>query len=118
MSHFASNFDRLLGLHRLTSEQAAELLGVSKTTISNWRTGVKEPSLSNVVKLVEVFGIDPVAFVQQPFADQLENMLDRDRFVSVEDRAQAVVDLLSAMREDVGADSEKVVPLKKGGRAG
>ncbi len=110
MSHFASNFDRLLGLHRLTSEQAAELLGVSKTTISNWRTGVKEPSLSNVVKLVEVFGIDPVAFVQQPFADQLENMLARDRFVSVE---EAVVDLLSAMREDVGADSEKVVSIKK-----
>ena len=114
MSHFASNFDRLLGLHRLTSEQAAELLAVSKTTISNWRTGVKEPSLSNVVKLVEVFGIDPVAFVQQPFADQLENMLDRDRFVSVE---EAVVDLLSAMREDVGADSEKVVSIKQKGKS-
>jgi len=114
VNHFASNFDRLLGLHRLTSEQAAELLAVSKTTISNWRTGVKEPSLSNVVKLVEVFGIDPVAFVQQPFADQLENMLDRDRFVSVE---EAVVDLLSAMREDVGADSEKVVSIKQKGKS-
>jgi transcriptional regulator with XRE-family HTH domain len=82
--HFAFNFGRLLALHGCTQQRAAELLGVSRTTIANWVGGTKEPNLSSLMKLAGVFEIDPVRFAQVPFVELLEDLLDVPRFIRVE----------------------------------
>lgn len=86
MNHFATNLQHLLGLHRCTQQRAAELVGTSRTTIANWSSGSKEPSLSKMIKLAEVFEIDPVRFTQLPFIELLEDLLDVERFIRVEAR--------------------------------
>ena len=38
--------------------EAAELLGVSRTTVSNWETGTFRPSKKNLEKMVEVYKLE------------------------------------------------------------
>ena len=73
-----------MGFHRLTNEKLAELLGVSRTTVSNWRTGTKEPNLSSLVKIVELFGVQPVRMAKLSMDELLEDIADYGRFVETE----------------------------------
>ncbi|GJM64674.1 helix-turn-helix transcriptional regulator [Persicobacter diffluens] len=43
---------------QLSNAHLAELLGVSATTISNWKTGHSEPSISNLRKLADILDLD------------------------------------------------------------
>lgn len=91
---FADNWDRLLGLHRLTAFQAAHLLGVSKTTVSGWRNAHKTPNLESVTKLADLFEVDAMRLVYSPFTELIENELaDVERFRRVEEKLRK-----SAMR--------------------
>lgn len=85
-SRFADNLDRLMGLHGLTSEKLAELVGVSRGTITNWRTGAKEPNLSGIVKLVELFEIDALRMTQLDFDELLDDVASHGRFLRTEAR--------------------------------
>ena len=89
MSHFADNLNRLMGFHDLTNEKLSELVGVSRTTVSNWRTGTKEPNLSSLVKIVEVFGINPVRMAKLSMDELLEDVADYGRFIETEGRVHA-----------------------------
>ncbi|MBQ5952187.1 MAG: helix-turn-helix transcriptional regulator [Lachnospiraceae bacterium] len=42
---------------RLTQEQAAEHLGVSRQTISNWETGKSYPDIVSVLKMSDIYGV-------------------------------------------------------------
>jgi DNA-binding XRE family transcriptional regulator len=66
---------RLRTLRRVTQEQLAEVLGVSRQTISNWETGREEPRLKlwqvkALCKALDI-GIDqlPDSFGPQPIHD-------------------------------------------------
>jgi transcriptional regulator with XRE-family HTH domain len=84
---FSENIDRLLGLHQLTSDWAAQLLGVSVTTLSYWRNGHREPDNVAVLKrLGDFFGIEPYALLTTPFTELLPKVADPVRFESVERR--------------------------------
>lgn len=39
----------------LTQEKAAELIGVSKKTISNWETGISLPGLKYIKRIEQVY---------------------------------------------------------------
>ena len=84
---FAENLDRLLGLHRMTAGKASDLLGVSKTTISYWRNGRRQPDSATIVKRIgDLFGIDPFDLLSLPFAELLPRIGDPGRFAAVESR--------------------------------
>jgi len=105
----SENIDRLLGLHRLTSDWAAPLLRVSVTTISYWRNGHREPDNVAILKrLGDFFEIDPFALLASPFIDLLPMIADPERFESVERRleegmgaALGTADLLEEMKDSV-----------------
>lgn len=48
---------------RLSQEDVAEKIGVSRFTIINWESGKREPKLSELIKLANLFGctIDEMA---------------------------------------------------------
>jgi transcriptional regulator with XRE-family HTH domain len=84
---FTDNFVRLLGLHALSQNFAAELLGVSGATMSSWMNGKSAPSLANAVAVAEFFQISAQRLTGAKFVDLLENELaDRVRYEQVEDR--------------------------------
>jgi transcriptional regulator with XRE-family HTH domain len=56
--YFPDNLERLLGLHRLTAERAAELIGVSPTTLSYWRNGKQSPGARAQHSLLAFFEVD------------------------------------------------------------
>ena len=86
-ARFRDNFPRLLGLHGLTQNFAAQLLGVSEATVSGWMSGKATPSLTKAIGISELFGISTDRLMGAKFVDLLENELaDPARFKRVEDR--------------------------------
>ena len=41
--------------HQLSQEQIAEMLGVSRQTISNWETSKSYPDVERVMRLAEIY---------------------------------------------------------------
>ena len=58
-SWFKDNFIRLLGLHGLTQNSTAELLGVSAATMSSWLNEKSTPSLAKAIDIGHLFEITP-----------------------------------------------------------
>ena len=42
---------------KLTQEEVAEKLGVSVTTVSNWETGINNPSLPKAAAMADMLGV-------------------------------------------------------------
>lgn len=42
-------------LHGMTQQRLGEAIGVKKTTVSNWESGVAKPDLETVIKLAQLF---------------------------------------------------------------
>ena len=42
---------------KLSQEQAAEALGVSRQTISNWETGKSYPDIISVIRMSELYSV-------------------------------------------------------------
>jgi transcriptional regulator with XRE-family HTH domain len=84
---FTDNFVRLLGLHALSQNFAAELIGVSGATVSSWMNGKSTPSLAKAVAVAELFQLSANRLIGAQFADLLEQELaSRERFEQVEER--------------------------------
>jgi len=95
---FRDNFVRLLGLHALSQNFAAELIGVSGATLSSWMNGKSSPSLAKAVAVAELFQISANRLTGAAFADLLEKELaDRERFERVEERIRKGRSLLRSV---------------------
>ena len=88
--NFTDNLVRLLGMHALSQHLAAQLVGVSNTTMSAWMTGKSTPSLSKAVAVAELFEVSAERLISAPFADLLSRELaDPERFARVEERLRS-----------------------------
>lgn len=86
-THFTDNFIRLLGLHALTQNFTADLLGVSEATVSGWMNGKSTPSLSKAIGIAELFQISTDRLMGAKFSDLLATELaDAERYERVEER--------------------------------
>jgi DNA-binding XRE family transcriptional regulator len=86
-SRFTDNFIRLLGMHALSQNTAAQLLEVSAATMSSWMNGKSTPSLAKAIAIGELFGIPTDRLMGATFADLLENELSSgERFEAVQSR--------------------------------
>lgn len=82
---FADNFNRLLGLHRLSQHSTAHLLNVSEATMSAWMTGKSQPSLRKAIAIAQFFRLSTDALMGTKFVQLLQNELaDPTRFKEVE----------------------------------
>lgn len=61
---FIRNVQRLMDARGLTQGELAEKIGVSKSVISSWMTGVRFPRMSGVEKLAAYFGVDKSALLE------------------------------------------------------
>jgi transcriptional regulator with XRE-family HTH domain len=87
MDEFRNNLIRLLGLHGLTSREAAQILGLSESTVGKWGTGLRQPSFATALRVGEFFGIPADRLATAEFPDLLQHELaDPERFHAVETR--------------------------------
>jgi DNA-binding XRE family transcriptional regulator len=87
VTRFADNLVRLMGLHALTQNLAAQLLGVTSATMSAWVSGKSHPSLPKAVGVGELFQISTDRLTGATFTDLLEHELaNPERFELVEER--------------------------------
>jgi transcriptional regulator with XRE-family HTH domain len=109
---FATNIDRLLGLHGLTAREAAKLIGLSAMALSEWRLGKREPSLKALIRLSALFEVAGDRLVTVPFRDLLSNELsDPDRFDRVEARIDQGRSLIERGKlQLVGKDTALALP--------
>ena len=87
VSRFSDNFVRLIGLHALTQNTAAALVGVSGATMSAWMNGKTTPSLQKAIAVGELFQISANRLMGAEFSELLANELaDPERYQQVEER--------------------------------
>lgn len=55
-SAFANNLRVLRIVRGYSQEELARMVGVSTASVVNWESGDNTPSLSNIVKLADIFG--------------------------------------------------------------
>ena len=60
--------------YRMTQEDLASKLGVSKQTISNWETGLKTPRMGAIQKLSELFNVSK-SFIIEGKQDNQDGLL-------------------------------------------
>ncbi len=61
---FGERLKYLRSKHSLKQDDVAKELGVGRTTIANYETGINEPLLRHIRKLTEIFGISYDFFVK------------------------------------------------------
>ena len=82
---FADNLQRVMGVHRLSSNATAALLGITPATLSSWLNGRASPNLHRAISVAQLFRINTERFLQVPFSDLLAHELaDPERFEQVE----------------------------------
>ena len=97
-SRFTDNFVRLLGLHGLSQNFTAQLLGVSEATLSAWMNGRSSPSLPKAIDVAALFQVSTDRLMGAEFADLLQHELaDPERFERVEARIRRGLSPLKAV---------------------
>lgn len=50
---------------KMTQEFVAESLGVSRQAVGKWESGASEPSMSNLIALAKLYGVEPEELLRQ-----------------------------------------------------
>lgn len=66
---FGENLKKIRKLKKISQEQLAEKLGVSRQSISKWETGENFPSMNNIVCLCDIFKCKINDLVHEDFID-------------------------------------------------
>lgn len=85
MEHFADNLERLMGMHKLSAKEAADMLGLSQSVLSKWQSGARQPSFSSALAAGDFFGVPADRLARADFSDLLANELaEAGRYAEVE----------------------------------
>jgi transcriptional regulator with XRE-family HTH domain len=114
VENFPLNLHRLLLFHHRSAKEAARALGVSENSVSAWLGGTREPSGRILLKLGDVYDIDPRKLTGDPY-EFAAALGDGERIR----RAEANLKMDGFLSEDVvgrhvDATVQKLRPIKEG----
>lgn len=77
----------------MTQEQAAEALGVSRQTVSNWETEKTYPDIVNVVKMSDLYSVslDSLLKEETPMSKYMEYLEESTNTVKSQDRLAKII---------------------------
>ena len=101
MTPMAMNIRRLIFFHHRSQREAAHALGVSEHTVSRWLTGKTEPDGQALMRMAEIYGINPYRLNAEP-TEFAKDLADAERITEAE---KQVIDAL---------ESGKVVDIESG----
>jgi transcriptional regulator with XRE-family HTH domain len=109
IDHFAENMHRMAGVHGLTATETAELIGVARQTYSAWTRGRREPNTAALVRIRDLFEVDPLQMMRMPPEQFVPEVVgDRDRYARTEARI-AVHELGGPVRSVQKAGATRVL---------
>jgi transcriptional regulator with XRE-family HTH domain len=81
---FTANFRMLLAAARWTQVEAAEQLGISQGSVSDFTSGKRVPSTKGIESIAYRLGIPAEAFTTKPIAlDQMRKLLSGNRVLKI-----------------------------------
>lgn len=83
MEKIKNNFKQVREVYGATQEEISEVVGVSRTTISQWETGSTKASSANLEKLSIFYGVGPETFYE------IEELNETRRNLIIESAKQA-----------------------------
>ena len=78
---------------KLTQEQVAELLGVSRQTISNWENGKSYPDLQILVSMSNQFDISLDTLLKED--SKMVQSIDKERSIGIIKHEKSIVDFFT-----------------------
>lgn len=75
---FSDNLRTLRSNKRLTQEELAELLDVSRQAVSKWESGNGYPEMDTLIKLSELFDVSLDKLVKTQFIEDLSTSNDKN----------------------------------------
>ena len=103
----------MAGVHGLTATETAELIGVARQTYSAWTRGKREPNTAALVRIRDLFEVDPLQMMRMPPVRFIPEVVgDRDRYTRTEARI-AARDLGGPVRSVHTAGTNGVAPRAK-----
>jgi len=85
----------------LSQEQVGNILGIDKSTVHRWETGKRAMDLTDLQRLAETYGIDPVALLMSPDDAELAARLSKAKSILEHISAEAA-DRWLATGGDIG----------------
>ena len=73
---FGDNLNRVRKIRKISQEELADKLGVSRQSISKWETGENYPSMTNIMCLCTIFKCNINGLVHEDMTDI--NLLDEE----------------------------------------
>lgn len=83
VSTFAENLRTLIHRRGFTRRQFAALLGVDESMVSRWCNEKSEPNFSQMEKMAEVLGCDPVELITPKAAARANHDSERAKFEAI-----------------------------------
>ncbi|AWB44650.1 XRE family transcriptional regulator [Paenibacillus sp. CAA11] len=87
------NLKKMRKVHRLTQEQVAERIGVSRQAVAKWESGETVPDIQNCIALAEMYGVALDDLVH--YSDDKEGIRPKGKhifgMVKVGERGQIVI---------------------------
>ena len=65
MLHLSKKLREARTERSMRQSQLAELLGVAQNTVSAWERGTAKPDVSTVIKIAQIFSMDPAYFINE-----------------------------------------------------
>lgn len=100
---FQVNLRRLLFFHHESAREAAAVIGITEQAISGWLKGTRKPSFATVMKIAEIYEIDPRSLDAQPVWDFAPILGDPERV----DRAEENIARLRGGKKSSKPKSQK-----------
>lgn len=110
----AANLKTLLDSKDLTQVELAKILGVSESAVGKWMLGHNAPSMGNIQRIADYFGVPKSRILDEDFAEELTTepfaskrhkvLFDRIKNASEDDlqKLEKILDLIEAEQERNG----------------
>ena len=109
-TNFQTNLRRLLHFEHHSGREAAQALGITERTVSQWLTGKRYPSGQALAEIDKRYGISPRDLDLDP-DDFAQRLADRSRLEYARKSLAITKTRVERIEQEQG---KKVVPLKRG----
>lgn len=96
------NIDRLMHRNRINQSELSKIIGVSESAVGKWVLGKNAPSMGNVQKMADYFGVKMAYILEENYTDELnhEKQFLMDKIAKADERKLNRIKKLMELIED------------------
>lgn len=111
--NFAEKIRLIRSKNRLSQEELADKLGVSRQTVSKWESGISYPEIDKLIAVSDMFDVSIDYLLKDNYIDDNIPQANLERIVlqflgSAQDMEDVSAQLIDIMKDGIIDDSEKI----------